>query len=197
MRIVTIDFEASCLPRHGRSFPIEVGIAHSDGRTRSWLIRPAPEWSGWDWTDEAQSLHGITRQQLDRDGLPVVQVMTELAEAVDGCRVFADSHLDAGWLDTLASAVHAPRPFRIEHIEALLDRFGAMPQDIAAAQSSLAGETFVRHRAGDDARWLMRFVIMLADIAGRRLQEADAPLFGWTPSWGAEVQRSGGYAAAA
>ncbi|MEA3539237.1 MAG: hypothetical protein U9R73_08940 [Pseudomonadota bacterium] len=197
MRIVTIDFEASCLPRHGRSFPIEVGIAHTDGRARSWLIQPVPEWSEWGWTEEAQSLHGITRQQLDRDGLPIAQVLAELTEAVAGWRVFADSHLDAGWLDTLANAARTPRPFRIEHIEALVDRFGATPEDIAAAQSCLAGETFVRHRAGDDARWLARFVITLANVAGRRVHEVEAPQFGWAPPSGAEIRYGAGYAAAA
>nr|MEC6700676.1 hypothetical protein [Sphingobium sp. SJ10-10] len=40
MNYVTIDFEVSCLPHHGRSFPIEVGIADSQG-SRAWLIRPA------------------------------------------------------------------------------------------------------------------------------------------------------------
>jgi hypothetical protein len=195
MCIVTIDFEASCLPRHGRSFPIEVGIGHPGGRSQSWLIRPVSEWSGWDWTEEAQSLHGITREQLDRDGLPVACVVAELTEAVDGCRVFADSHLDAGWLDTLARAARRHPPFQVEHVEALVDRFGATPEDIAAAQSCLAGETFARHRAGDDARWLARFVTTLAKVAGRRVQAAEAPLFGWAAS--AEVREGAGYAAAA
>ena len=55
---MAIDFEASCLPRHGRSFPIEVGIA-GGGIARSWIIRPHAAWAGWDWTAEAEALHGL------------------------------------------------------------------------------------------------------------------------------------------
>ena len=52
--ILAVDFEASCLPRHGRSYPIEVGIANENGTARSWLIRPAVLWEGWTWTEEAR-----------------------------------------------------------------------------------------------------------------------------------------------
>ncbi len=195
MPIVTIDFEASCLPRHGRSFPIEVGIAHDDGATRSWLIRPVPEWSGWGWTEEAQSLHGITREQLDREGQSVDVVAAELTEAVDGQRVIADSHLDADWLDTLAEAARVPPPFRIEHIEALVDRLGAQPEDVTLAQTMLDVEPFMRHRAGDDARWLARFVITLGAAVDRRVRGAETPLFGWAAPSVDDYGRRAAYAA--
>ena len=42
--IIAIDFEASCLPRHGRSYPIEVGVA-GDGIERSWIIAPSADFS--------------------------------------------------------------------------------------------------------------------------------------------------------
>ena len=54
--LVTIDFEASCLPRDGRSYPIEVGVADMAGWSRAWLIRPEAEWRGWTWWAEAQAL---------------------------------------------------------------------------------------------------------------------------------------------
>lgn len=181
MRIVTIDFEASCLPRHGRSFPIEVGIAHSDGTVRSWLIRSAPEWSGWDWTEEAQALHHITPDLLDREGLSVDIVCAQLAEAVAGCRVIADSHLDAAWLNILANAAGAPLPFKIEHIEAFIDKIGARVEDVSVACSILDAESFVRHRAGEDARWLARFVTTLGDVVSQRSGFAEWRLFKWEP----------------
>ena len=109
MTILTIDFEASCLPRHGRSFPIEVGVA-GGGLSRSWLIRPAACWAGWDWTQEAEALHGISRARIERDGLPAAQVLAELVATVAGRRVIADSPLDQYWLDRLAAAaIPSPR----------------------------------------------------------------------------------------
>ncbi|GFE75937.1 hypothetical protein NTCA1_35860 [Novosphingobium sp. TCA1] len=41
---ILIDFEASCLPEYGLSFPIEVAAARIDGQSRAWLIRPLPVW---------------------------------------------------------------------------------------------------------------------------------------------------------
>ena len=57
-QVAIIDFEASCLPEAGESYPIEVALAKVDGSTRSWLIRPSPEWQFWDWSSEAEHLHG-------------------------------------------------------------------------------------------------------------------------------------------
>ena len=71
MTLIALDFEASCLPRHGRSYPIEIGIADEHGLIRSWLIRPPDAWAGWGWTQEAERLHGISKEQLARDGLPL------------------------------------------------------------------------------------------------------------------------------
>jgi hypothetical protein len=100
--ILTLDFEASCLPKHGRSFPIEVGISDLRGVSRSWLIQPHDSWRTWAWTAEAERLHGLDRGQLEREGLPADQVLAALAGAVDGAYVVADCDLDADWLKTLA-----------------------------------------------------------------------------------------------
>jgi hypothetical protein len=179
MRIATIDFEASCLPCHGRSFPIEVAIAHEGGACRSWLIRPVPAWSDWDWTEEAEGLHGLARTTLHARGVPVDVVVAELAEAARGCQVFADSHLDAAWLDMLWSAAGISPSFRIDHIEMLVDRLGASQQHVRQALSLIERENFTRHRAGEDARWLARLISHLKAAVGW-----EAPLFGWPPAEG-------------
>lgn len=179
MTIITIDFEASCLPCHGRSFPIEVGIASADGRARSWLIQPHDDWTGWDRTAEAQSLHGLTREQLDRDGLPVDHVIGELTAAVGGRRVIADSYLDATWLGTLADASGTAPPISIGHIEEVIDRLGAGDADIARAQALANARSFLRHRAGGDAQWLAAFITALATIVEDRQCTMERPLFDW------------------
>ncbi|MCI4590122.1 hypothetical protein MOK15_08440 [Sphingobium sp. BYY-5] len=161
---MTIDFEASCLPRHGRSFPIEVGIA-GDGIARSWLIRPHKSWAGWDWTAEAEALHGLSRARIEAEGRPVETVLAELSFAVQGRRVIADSLIDQYWLDTLAQAVCTPTPFRIEHVATLFDEQGADEARIAAAVVHADSQGAVRHRAAGDALWLAALVAHVAGLA--------------------------------
>jgi len=170
MFLTTIDFEASCLPRHGRSFPIEVGISADGFTARAWLIRPHDDWAGWTWSDEAEALHGITRAQLDREGLPAAVVLAELTAAVGGGAVLADSVLDAYWLETLAAAAGRSSPFRIDHVRGIIDALGAGPEAIIRAKAVADATTLTRHRAGEDARWLARFVTAL---------EATVPAAGW------------------
>ena len=153
MDYMTINFEASCLPCHGRSFPIEVGIASAAG-TRSWLIRPHATWRDWDWTDEALAMHAITPETLERDGLCPARVFAELTEAVAGKRVIADSTIDSIWWNTLADAAGSDHPSPIEHVSVLLGQFNAPSELVFEAQRKADMRSPGRHRAGDDARWL-------------------------------------------
>lgn len=157
MTVLTIDFEASCLPRHGRSFPIEVGIA-DDRISRSWLIRPHRDWWGWDWTERAQALHGLTRARIDDEGLPVDEVLAQLTEAVAGRRVVADSRIDQYWLDTLAAAAGRQSPFTIVHVSDLLGEMGVDDAAIGRAVAAADIACPARHRAGSDALWLSALI---------------------------------------
>ncbi len=181
---MTIDFEASCLPRHGRSFPIEVGIARVqgaelEGNARSWLIRPHASWAGWAWTAEAQALHGLTLEQLHLHGQPVDQVMAELISDTRGFRMVSDSALDSGWLRTLAQASARAVPWRIDHVASLFDELDITSEDIGAAQAMTDRISRRRHRAGDDARWLAGLIAHLQHIAARRLEAESRPIFAW------------------
>ena len=156
---VTIDFEASCLPRHGRSFPIEVGVSGAWG-TRSWLIRPLAEWREWDWTEEAYRLHGISWDQLEEAGQEPAAVLAEVRQAIGTARVVADSTIDRVWWQTLldaggeGDAVPAPGALHIEHIADIFQELGATHDQIMAAQWQADLLCPERHRAGADARWL-------------------------------------------
>ena len=109
-----IDFEASCLPEYGYSYPIEVAVARVDGTSRTWLIRPSEAWRYWDWSPEAEALHGISHDLIAREGLAPEQVLAELNEFVGESIVYADADLDAYWLEVLAQAAAGspkfPRP---------------------------------------------------------------------------------------
>jgi hypothetical protein len=180
MHLTAIDFEASCLPRAGRSFPIEVGIADERG-ARSWLIRPRLEWAGWGWTAEAERLHGIDRAMLEGQGVPADQVAAELADATCGRRLLADSILDEQWLGLLlgSPAVRSPR-LPIVHIRAILSALQTSDAEIEAACIALALQPLRRHHAGDDARWLYGLVTSLRQSAAARMDQSEGRLlFDW------------------
>jgi hypothetical protein len=188
MNCVTIDFEANCLPSRGRSFPIEVGICGPLG-TRSWLIRPLPEWRQWAWTDEAIALHGITLQQLDEQGVDPAIVVAEVRRAVGDRRLVADSTIDQDWWQTLLDAAepaipvapHDAAPLVIEHISDVFDELCATDEQIESAQRRANWLRADRHRAGADARWLYTLLSDLTQqIAAERPASSDQPCSDWT-----------------
>lgn len=182
MRIIAIDFEASCLPRHGQSFPIEVGISE-DGRTaRSWLIRPTPSWREWDWTTEAERLHGLSRTHLERDGLPARDVAQALAAAVGDAYLVSDSPIDHDWLRTLCEAAGMPIFTHVHTVGELFDARGLASGPILDAVARVEGLGLRRHRAGDDARWLAAVLAELGVVT-----PAEPPLFAWGQSAPAEA----------
>lgn len=173
MSLLAIDFEASCLPRHGRSYPIEVGVADGAGWSRSWLIRPDSRWDGWTWTAEAEALHGIDRGRLIREGRPARDVMIALNAAASAHRVLADHDLDRQWLATLADAAGIPAEFRIGHVGELLDEWRPAPSTLEHAVAVADALVPVRHRAAPDALWLATMAKAIAP------QATDVALFDW------------------
>lgn len=104
--IVFIDFEASSLGKRG--FPIEVGWAAEDGSGEGHLIRPAPGWEEWDASAEA--VHGIPREQLEREGEPHGAVARRMLEVLRGHDLYASApSWDGQWLSRLLRAAGQPR----------------------------------------------------------------------------------------
>ena len=167
--ILTIDFEASCLPRHGRSFPIEVGVA-VEGWSCSWLIRPHDDWAEWDWTLEAQALHGLDRTTIAQKGLDAQVVLALLNDAAIGRRVVADSRIDQQWLETLAAAAGHPAPFVIEHVSTIIAERHADDAQIRQAVATADRRCPTRHRAGTDALWLATMLAHLPQNARPSLE---------------------------
>jgi hypothetical protein len=160
-----IDFEASCLPEYGQSFPIEVALAEVGGESRQWLIRPAPEWKYWDWAPEAEALHGLSREQIEREGLPVQQVLAELTEAAQGCEVYADADLDAFWLETLAQAARARATFPVRYLGELLVELGITRPQVVVALAEGRRRIPREHAARDDAlRLAMTLQLLLEHV---------------------------------
>lgn len=150
-QVAIIDFEASCLPEAGESYPIEVALAKVDGSTRSWLIRPAPDWQFWDWSTEAERLHGISRELLIAQGQRPHEVLEELIAEAGGCAIYADCDLDAYWLETLAQACGRTPPFAVRYLGELLCAHGVSRGDVVSALERAKRQLPAEHVARDDA----------------------------------------------
>ncbi|WP_337270792.1 3'-5' exonuclease [Oryzifoliimicrobium ureilyticus] len=104
--IVFLDFEASSLNKN--SFPIEIAWVFEDGRSRSTLIKPLPNWT--DWSDRAQSIHGISKQELLSAGAQVEDLVSEMLEVLQSHELYASApSWDGKWLSTLLRAAGRPR----------------------------------------------------------------------------------------
>jgi DNA polymerase III epsilon subunit-like protein len=161
-QVAIIDFEASCLPEAGESYPIEVALAKVDGSTRSWLIRPSPDWLFWDWSSEAEQLHGITREMLLQHGQHPDEVLQELVAEAGDCAIYADCDLDAYWLETLAQACDRAPPFTVRYLGELLCAEGASRGDVVSALERAKLLLPAEHVARDDASRLALALRLLA-----------------------------------
>lgn len=180
-----LDFEASSLRKNG--FPIEVGWVFEDGASEGYLIRPAPAWSDWD--AEAEAIHRISREWLQREGKPHDEVAGRMVEALAGHDLYASApSWDGKWLSLLLRAAALPRhALRLRDTEvaqaesaaAVLDGLltpgeaaGAVREIIATVREE-AERTAPRHRAVDDAaeelrRW--REVVRRAEAKAAELR---------------------------
>jgi hypothetical protein len=104
--LVFMDFEASSLSK--KSFPVELAWVFEDGRSRTFLIRPADDWT--DWSADAEGIHGISRAQLETEGVPVELVVDEMIEQLAGHDLYASApSWDGKWLSALLRAAGLPR----------------------------------------------------------------------------------------
>ena len=178
---VFLDFEASSLSDD--SYPIEVGWVFEDGRPETHLIRPAPGWTDWD--DDAQAIHGISRERLQREGEPHEAVARRILEALSAHAVFVTApSWDGKWLSVLLRAAGLPRhAMRFQDSEAAhvaaaeaglgpavrpSERETLIAGVILEARARLAGEP-VRHEALADAQQERRLWLEV-----RRLAEVKA-----------------------
>lgn len=158
VRRCVIDLEATGFGRS--SHPIEVGFVRDDGLAWCSLILPADGWAHWD--EQAEQLHGITRDILLRHGRPVQEVASCLNRHLAGRTVYCDGWAhDYTWLNLLFdSAALVPR-FKLESVTALLDEARLARLD-AERQQAFASLGINRHRASSDARALQRALQRLA-----------------------------------
>jgi hypothetical protein len=145
-----IDIEASGFGRG--SYPIEVAFALEDGITQCFLIKPDDSWTHW--AQSAEDIHGITREQLQADGLSVREVAERLNKDLIGKTLYTDAwSFDSSWLGRLFDCASIVQRFRLETINKLLteDEQNGWADSKALAVKALALEL---HRADNDVKIL-------------------------------------------
>lgn len=112
-----IDIEASGLQSH--SHPIEVAVVTADNRRYEALLRPLPEWTHWD--EEAERLHGISRERLEKEGTDIRLVCAKLNDLCWRQTLYSDCWTyDSRWLHFLFAAAGMPMKFRCSALETVL-----------------------------------------------------------------------------
>ena len=145
-----LDIEASGFGRD--SYPIEIGYVLPDGGGYCTLVRPEATWTHWD--EEAQRLHGITRDNMLLHGRPALEIARHLNLVLRGQTVYTDGWAnDYSWIGTLFDVADLSPAFHIENLRALLtDSDAARWHQV---KDQLEHElNLQRHRASSDARLL-------------------------------------------
>lgn len=143
-----IDIEASGFGP--LSYPIEIGIVLASGKGYCSLIKPQPQWTHWD--HNAQVIHQLSRDTLEKHGNDVFTVANELNTLLAGQTVYSDGWVvDKPWLITLFHAACIPQKFTISALEMILSE-SQMNIWHETKASILENSHFPRHRASTDAK---------------------------------------------
>lgn len=160
--LAVLDLEASALG--SGSYPIELGIAVIGGasnpiRTWSSFIRPTKDWEeNGLWSQHSAAVHGITVEQLRREGLSVESACDSLnALLLPAAAVVTDAPMhDQAWLDRLFDAAGREQQFIIYDFEQLA---GCLDAEEYRQFVYLLERAATPHRAGPDALRLASAVL--------------------------------------
>lgn len=145
-----LDVEASGFGKG--SYPLEIGLVLPDGTPHCFLVMPAREWQAWD--DEAEKVHGISREVVESHGRPIEEIAWRLNGLLYGQTVYSDAWaFDMSWLGKLYDKVNMPQTFQLAALTELLSE----QQQRIWAETRLMVEQDLnlrRHRASGDARIL-------------------------------------------
>ena len=157
-----IDVEASGFG--AGSYPIEIGVAFPNGRTRCLLIQPMPEWTHWD--PAAEAIHRISRQMLLRHGETTRRCCEKLNNWLAGQTVYSDAWgNDSSWLGLLYDSVNILPSFKLDSFRKLLSDEQLM-RWAEAKQQAFAFMPMLRHRASTDALVLQEALILSQTLHG-------------------------------
>jgi hypothetical protein len=96
---IQVDVESSGLDLI-KSYPIEIAWMSESGICDEFLVKPSGNWGYWSL--QAESIHGIKREQLLKDGISIIDACHRLNSKLKGLTVFSDAvNYDSSWLGTL------------------------------------------------------------------------------------------------
>lgn len=152
-----VDVEASGFGSH--SYPIEIGIAKSNGERFCTLIKPDKKWQHW--SELAQQIHGIPREKLEELGQSPKQTCQALNAFLGDEEVFSDaaSH-DQHWINKLYSSAKMRPSFKLRAIEYIMEEEQYSVWD-DTKQTVAHQLQLIRHRASSDA-YLIQQTYMLS-----------------------------------
>lgn len=160
-----IDVEASGFDP--LSYPIEVGFVTDCGKRFSRLIRPYPDWDHW--CEDAESLHGISRETLMKYGKPGDEVAAELNRWLQGKTIYSDGWvLDKPWLLKLFDRARIPMGFWVSPLESILSQ-PVMNHWQEATDRVLAEFQCERHRASTDAQRIQKIYMQALELAHQQM----------------------------
>jgi hypothetical protein len=146
-RPTIIDIEASGFG--SRSYPIEIGVVKTNGDRYCALITPQPEWDHW--SDNAQAVHGISRQLLEKRGRKPREICLELNQFLGGATAYSDAWThDSPWLNRLFFAARVNPSFHLSPIEMIATEAQLLLWDKTKKQLEKRLD-IKRHRASGDA----------------------------------------------
>jgi len=112
-----IDLEASGFGRG--SYPIEVGFALENREVHSYLIKPEDDWTHW--SEEAEQIHGISREQLQSEGEDIKTIAIRMNDLLRGQTLYSDAwSFDSSWIGRMFDSAGIVQRFRIETINKIL-----------------------------------------------------------------------------
>ena len=121
----------------------------TSGQMHCTLIRPEDDWLHWN--EEAESLHGITRDILLVNGKSPLKVAMLLNEWLDGATVYTDAWgNDSCWLALLYETANIQQRFTIDSVASLISQ-EQMSQWHPTKNQVTQEMDLKRHRASSDA----------------------------------------------
>lgn len=145
---IIIDIEASGFSKG--SYPIEIGLVLPNGSSYCYLIQPYDDWTHWEV--EAENLHRLSRETVERFGMDGAYVAKQLNKHLANETVYTDAwNYDSSWLGLLFDRAAVRQKFKLEPLLAITTeeqkRIWAKARDEVINESGLK-----RHRASADAR---------------------------------------------
>src|SRR6185437_2797444 len=145
-------------------------------RSGSCLIRPTAKWLrvAGAWSGVSETLTGITKLLLEREGVPPTEAINRLLTATNGRDLFSnDPSFDQYWLEKLAEAADVDlNPRRLGDAKALFSKVAnenpGLTNVLPEAEALAAESVSRQHRAEQDARRLaIVYSVMLRKSSGK------------------------------